>query len=80
MNPSYGYQLYQAQRVRTRAEVLADDMRRGRQAAAVSRAGRGICPQGARCRDGAAQRHRGSGKGLSPRRVKIPGAAITGPG
>ena len=41
MNPSYGYQLYQAQRVRTRAEVLADDMRRGRQAAAVSRAGRG---------------------------------------
>jgi hypothetical protein len=42
MNPSYGYQLYQAQRVRTRAEVLADDMRRGRQAAAVSRAGRGF--------------------------------------
>ena len=35
MNPSYGYQLYQDQRVRTRAEVLADDMRRGRQAAAV---------------------------------------------
>jgi len=42
MNPSYGYQLYQAQRVRTRAEVLADDMRRGRQSAAVSRAGRGF--------------------------------------
>jgi hypothetical protein len=42
MNPSYGYRLYQAQRVRTRAEVLADDMRRGRQAAAVSRAGRGF--------------------------------------
>jgi hypothetical protein len=42
MNPSYGYQLYQAQRVRTRAEELADDMRRGRQAAAVWRAGRGF--------------------------------------
>lgn len=42
MNPNYGYQLYQAQRVRTRAEELADDMRRGRQAAAVSRAGRGF--------------------------------------
>jgi hypothetical protein len=45
MNPSYGYQLYQAQRVRTRAEVLAGDMRRGRQAAAVSRAGRGSARQ-----------------------------------
>jgi hypothetical protein len=42
MNPSYGYRLYQAQRVRTRAEELADDMRRGRQAAAVSRAVRGF--------------------------------------
>ena len=42
MNPSYGYRLYQVQRVRTRAEELADDMRRGRQAAAVSRAGRGL--------------------------------------
>jgi hypothetical protein len=42
MNPSYGYQLYQVQQVRIRAEVLADDMRRGRQAAAVSRTGRGL--------------------------------------
>ena len=42
MNPSYGYHLYQGQRVRTRAEELADDMRRGRQAAAVSRTGRGL--------------------------------------
>jgi hypothetical protein len=42
MNPSYGYQLYQAQRVRTRADELADDMWRGRQAAAVSQVGRGF--------------------------------------
>ena len=25
MNPNYGYQLYQIQRIKTRAEVLADD-------------------------------------------------------
>lgn len=36
MNPSYGYQLYQAQRPRTRAEILAGDAQLGRQAAAVS--------------------------------------------
>ena len=36
MNPNYGYQLYQAQRVTPRAELLARDARRGRQAAAVS--------------------------------------------
>ena len=29
MNPNYGYQLYQAQRTMTRAEVLAGDTRRG---------------------------------------------------
>jgi hypothetical protein len=38
MNPYYGYQLYQVQRTKTRAEMLADDARRGRQAAAVFRA------------------------------------------
>jgi hypothetical protein len=37
MNPNLGYQLYLAQRVTSRAETLAGDARRGRQAAAVSR-------------------------------------------
>jgi hypothetical protein len=37
MNPNYGYQLYQAQRVTPRAEIIAGDARRGRQAAAVTR-------------------------------------------
>jgi hypothetical protein len=31
MNPYDGYQLYQVQRTKTRAEILADDARRGRQ-------------------------------------------------
>ena len=39
MNPNYGYQLYQAERTRTRAEVLTGDARRGRWAA-DSRRGR----------------------------------------
>jgi len=39
MNPNYGYQLYQAERTQTRAEILAGDARRGRWAAA-SRRGR----------------------------------------
>ena len=42
MNPYGGYQLYQVQRARTRAEILAGDERRGRQAAAVVRAGRAL--------------------------------------
>ena len=37
MNPNYGYQLYQAQRVTPRAEIIAADARRGRQVAAVTR-------------------------------------------
>jgi hypothetical protein len=37
MSPNYGYQLYQAERPRTRAAVLAEDAHRGRQAAAVTR-------------------------------------------
>jgi hypothetical protein len=37
MNPNYGYQLYQAQRVTPRAEILAADAQRGRQAAAARR-------------------------------------------
>jgi hypothetical protein len=40
MNPNYAYQLYQAQRVTSRAETLAGDYRRGRQAAAISRGSR----------------------------------------
>lgn len=37
MNPNYGYQLYQAQRPKTRAEILAGDAQLGRQTAAVFR-------------------------------------------
>ena len=37
MNPNYGYQLYQAQRVAPRTEILASDAQRGRQAATISR-------------------------------------------
>jgi len=33
MNPNYAYQLYQAQRVTPRAEIIAGDAQRGRQAA-----------------------------------------------
>jgi hypothetical protein len=40
MNPYDGYQLYQVQRTKTRAEILAGDARRGRQAAAVFRGSR----------------------------------------
>jgi hypothetical protein len=42
MNPYGGYQLYQVQRTRTRAEIRADDARRGHQAAAVVRASRAL--------------------------------------
>ena len=42
MNPYDGYQLYQVQRTKTRAEMLADDARRGRQAAVVFRGGRAL--------------------------------------
>jgi hypothetical protein len=37
MNPNYGYQLYRAQQVTSRAEILAADARRGHQAATISR-------------------------------------------
>ena len=40
MNPNYSYQLYQAQRVTSRAQTLAGDRQRGRQVAAVSRGSR----------------------------------------
>jgi hypothetical protein len=42
MNPFDGYQLYQVQRTETRAEILAGDARRGRQAAAVFRGSRAL--------------------------------------
>jgi len=42
MNPYDGYQLYQIQRTKTRAEILADDARRGRQAATVFRGSRAL--------------------------------------
>jgi hypothetical protein len=42
MNPFGGYQLFQVQRTKTRAEILADDARRGRQAAAVFRGSRAL--------------------------------------
>jgi hypothetical protein len=42
MNPCYGYQPYQDQRTKTRAEILADDARLGRQAAAVFRGRRAL--------------------------------------
>ncbi|HEY7433138.1 MAG TPA: hypothetical protein VH641_20655 [Streptosporangiaceae bacterium] len=41
MSPNYGYQLYQAERTQTRAEVLAGDAWRGHGAAA-SRRGRAV--------------------------------------
>ena len=42
MNPYYGYQLCQAQRTKTRAEILADDVRLGRQAAGPFRGSRAL--------------------------------------
>jgi hypothetical protein len=48
MNPYDGYQLYQVQRTRTRAEIIADDARRGRQAAAVLRGGRTLVGEASR--------------------------------
>jgi hypothetical protein len=45
MNTYAGYQLYQVQRAKTRAEILASDARRGRQAAAVFRGSRALAGQ-----------------------------------
>ena len=42
MYPNYAYELYQAERTRTRAEVLAGDTRRGRWAADSRRGRRGL--------------------------------------
>jgi hypothetical protein len=35
MNPNYVFQLYDAQRGKSRAEIIAEDTRRGHQAAAI---------------------------------------------
>jgi hypothetical protein len=42
MNANSGYQLYQAGRNMSRAEVLSADAQRGRRVAAVTRGGRGL--------------------------------------
>jgi hypothetical protein len=42
MYPNYAYELYQAERTRTRAEVLAGDTRRGRWTADSRRGRRGL--------------------------------------
>ena len=46
MNPNHGYQLYQAERTPTRAEVLAGDAQRGRWAAAFRRGRRSPARKG----------------------------------
>ena len=46
MIPNYGYQLYQAERTQTRAEVLAGDTLRGRWAADSRRGRRGPARRG----------------------------------
>ena len=48
MNPYYGYQLYQDQRTKTRAEILAGDARLGRQAAALFCGSRALAGQASR--------------------------------
>ena len=42
MHANCGYQLYQAERTMSRAEVLSTDAQRGRRVAAVTRGGRGL--------------------------------------
>jgi hypothetical protein len=42
MNANCGYQLYQAERSMSRAEVLSIDAQRGRRVAALTRGGRGL--------------------------------------
>jgi len=65
MNPNYGYQLYQIQRVKTRAEVLADDARRGR--CAGCRAGKPTnLSHDARMGNQDAERDQGPGPGHCP--------------
>jgi hypothetical protein len=58
MYPNYAFELYQAERTRTRAEVLAADTRRGRWAA-DSRRGR-LSP----ARQGRGPARQGRGRGI----------------
>ena len=51
MNANYGYQLYQAERTQTRAEILAGDARRGRWDAGVTTRAPVRGTQGPRSRD-----------------------------
>jgi hypothetical protein len=46
MNPYYGYELYQAERTQSRAEILAGDARRGRWAVAGRHRRRGTARTG----------------------------------
>ena len=65
MNPNYGYQLYQAERPQTRAEVLAGDARRGRWAAASRRGRRSPARQGqGPARQGQGPARQGRGRGI----------------
>ncbi len=73
MYPNYAYELYQAERTRTRAEVLAADARRGRWAAASRRGRRGPSAQGPGTRDHG--HHRGPD---GSRRMKLPEPARGG--
>jgi hypothetical protein len=57
MYPNNAYELYQAERTRTRAEVLAADTLRGRWAADFRRGHRGLARQG----QGPARKGRGRG-------------------
>ena len=56
MNPNYGYQLYQAERPQTRAEVLAGDAQRGHGSAASRRGRRSPAREG--------RRRKGRGRGI----------------
>jgi hypothetical protein len=45
MNPNFGYQLYQIERTKSRAEIIADDRALGRGAAAVTRVASAMAAQ-----------------------------------
>jgi hypothetical protein len=45
MNPNFGYQLYQIERTKSRAEIIADDQALSRRAAAITRAGSQMAAQ-----------------------------------
>ena len=67
MNANYGYQLYQAERTQTRAEILAGDARRGRWAQASRRGRRSPGTQGPRSRDHGHHRGPDGSRRMTPR-------------